>query len=531
MKCMLRNKIFLIGILGLALFLRLYNFGGNPSSLYWEEVALGYDAYSILKTGADHHGHFLPIVALESFGDWKPALYAYAIIPFIPLFDLGAIAVRLPSLLAGLSLLFALYLIAKKLGQNPLLVLAITAISPWAIQFSRVGWEAHLATACITWGLYFGIATVGEKKKIQIRHFALSVFFLILSLYTYHAARIVAPVVGLSIILFITSSLGFKSVLGTWKKMLFIILLAFVAVVPLLAKISSPEILQRSRETSIFSDVSIILESNQLKEQARNSLLSRLIYHRYVLFSQEIIKNGLAQFTPRYLFLSGDPQIRHSVQFFGHLYHIEAIFLILGFFVWLKKRTKLHLLLFFVAILSVLPAAISTGSPHALRSMTLFPILMLLAAEGIQMILSLVRARKLLFTAVVVLIVGAYTAELSAFWLYYNDIYPKVAASEWQYGYAEMVQSLEQKMQENPDLPVYVSRAMGRPAMYYWFYTKTDPRLVQAANATAKKDQGEFLEFGGIEFVNSESELPQDDSPKIVASPITGENSWTIEVR
>jgi len=45
LKCMLRNKIFLIGILGLALFLRLYNFGGNPSSLYWEEVALGYDAY------------------------------------------------------------------------------------------------------------------------------------------------------------------------------------------------------------------------------------------------------------------------------------------------------------------------------------------------------------------------------------------------------------------------------------------------------------------------------------------------------
>ena len=36
--------------------------------------------------------------------------------------------------------------------------------------------------------------------------------------------------------------------------------------------------------------------------------------------------------------------------------------------------------------------------------------------------------------------------------------------------------------------------------MYYWFYTQTDPREVQAANDTVEKDQGEFLEFNNLKF-------------------------------
>src|SRR3546814_592991 len=77
-------------------FVRLFNLEALPPSPYWEEVAIGYDAYSVLKTGKDHHGTQLPVVAFESFGDFKPTLYFYATIPAIAIFGLNVFAVRLP---------------------------------------------------------------------------------------------------------------------------------------------------------------------------------------------------------------------------------------------------------------------------------------------------------------------------------------------------------------------------------------------------------------------------------------------------
>ena len=52
-----------------------------------------------------------------------------------------------------------------------------------------------------------------------------------------------------------------------------------------------------------------------------------------------------------------------------------------------------------------------------------------------------------------------------------------------------------------------ITREQGRPAMYYWFYTQTDPRRVQAAQATAAKDQGEFLNFENVLFADTTSQL------------------------
>ena len=49
--------IFLIGIITFFAFaIRVFQLEKSPPAPYWEEVALGYDAYSILKTGEDIHG-------------------------------------------------------------------------------------------------------------------------------------------------------------------------------------------------------------------------------------------------------------------------------------------------------------------------------------------------------------------------------------------------------------------------------------------------------------------------------------------
>src|ERR1035437_10797756 len=100
--------IFLIGVIVLATVLRLWQLGSIPAPLDWDEAALGYDAYSILHTGNDQYGKFMPVV-LRSLGDYKPALYTYLSIPSIATFGLNAFAVRLPSAIFGILSVLAVF--------------------------------------------------------------------------------------------------------------------------------------------------------------------------------------------------------------------------------------------------------------------------------------------------------------------------------------------------------------------------------------------------------------------------------------
>src|SRR5512141_1077338 len=97
---MKRTLYWLIGILMVAVFLRFYQLGSIPASPDWDEAALGYNAYSILKTGRDEYGKFLPLV-FRSFDDYKPPLYIYLTVPMVALFGLNVFAVRLSSVLLG----------------------------------------------------------------------------------------------------------------------------------------------------------------------------------------------------------------------------------------------------------------------------------------------------------------------------------------------------------------------------------------------------------------------------------------------
>ena len=71
-----KSRILLILIFLIALFLRFWQLGNNPPSFTWDEAAWGYNAYSFGIDLKDEFGNFLPIVYLESFGDFKPPLYA-----------------------------------------------------------------------------------------------------------------------------------------------------------------------------------------------------------------------------------------------------------------------------------------------------------------------------------------------------------------------------------------------------------------------------------------------------------------------
>jgi len=80
-------------------------------------VAFGYNAYSVLKTGRDEYGRFLPLT-FESVGDFKNPFPIYSMIPSIAIFGLNEFSVRFPTALISTLSIPLFYFLFKKLTRK-----------------------------------------------------------------------------------------------------------------------------------------------------------------------------------------------------------------------------------------------------------------------------------------------------------------------------------------------------------------------------------------------------------------------------
>src|SRR3989344_3986220 len=108
------HKIILILIIVIATFLRLWKISKVPVSLFGDELDVGYQAYSILKTGRDYQGNFIPL-HLHSLAEWRTPLYLYSAIPTVALFGITPLGVRLPAALFGILGVWGIYLLINQL--------------------------------------------------------------------------------------------------------------------------------------------------------------------------------------------------------------------------------------------------------------------------------------------------------------------------------------------------------------------------------------------------------------------------------
>jgi len=108
------KKWIFITIIFIAAFFRFYQITIVPPHPSLDEVSIGYNAFSILKTGVDEYGTKFPIL-LRAYDDWRPALYIYLVVPFVKLFGLSIFAVRLPSVIMSILDIVGIFYIAREL--------------------------------------------------------------------------------------------------------------------------------------------------------------------------------------------------------------------------------------------------------------------------------------------------------------------------------------------------------------------------------------------------------------------------------
>src|SRR4030066_322174 len=166
-----RINIILLLIIILSAVLRLWNLNKIPPGLTPDEAALGYNAYSILKTGRDEYGKILPVI-FKSFGDFKPGFYIYLTVPFVASLGLNEFAVRLPSALAGILGVWLIFLIVKEINnlekikiKNLEIISALMlALNPWHIHFSRGAWEINVSLTLTLAGILFFLKSFKNIK-------------------------------------------------------------------------------------------------------------------------------------------------------------------------------------------------------------------------------------------------------------------------------------------------------------------------------------------------------------------------------
>jgi len=486
-------RIGLLIILIVASVLRLYALNLVPPSPSLDEVSTGYNAYSLLHTGRDEYGYSFPLL-LRAYDDWRPALYVYWVIPFVAIFGLDALSVRLPSTILSLFCVFiTYYLTLEILGKQKMRILKreldekqialfasfLLAISPWHIYISRLGHEVNLGLLTTLAGIYFFLRFVREKKTSL---FVFSVMFFALSLYSYQSQKLIVPTI------IILGSIIFWKQLILLKRSLFIgIAIGLVVLIPFLVISISPNALIRLKGTNAFSASSDRYAKSAVKileAKQRGDLIGEIINNRRVVSLTIFSENYLSHFNPNWL-TKNEGNEPHKVPNLGLLYTFEFVFMIIGLILLLRSNITLQNKTFLiVAILSApLAAGITTGAPHAMRAYTFLPFLQILASIGAVYVYTLVN-KNLLRYVLLCLFMLVLLASLSVFWKNYFYVFPKEQSSSFQYALRSAIMHIDSE--KNKDKNIYISNkdALYQSYMFYLFYTKFDPKQYQQLGGT-----------------------------------------------
>jgi 4-amino-4-deoxy-L-arabinose transferase-like glycosyltransferase len=462
--------ICLLLILFIAAFLRLYRLAENPPSLYWDEASLGYNAFSILTTGHDEHGEKLPLNRFIAFGDYKPPGYIYTLVPILKVFGVNEFAIRFPSALAGILMVYLTYVLACQLfpdKKSGIIAAGLLAISPWSLQLSRAAFEGNLAAMFNLGGV---VAFLGSRQKKWL--LPLSVLLFILSFYTFNANRIIAPLLfGLLCII------SFKDIWLAKKWMLISLILGLVLLWPSFAYFQARESRLRFDEVSIFNDLNIIEKSNQRITRSGDTWWAKIIFNRRVIFAQQFLIHYFDNFKAEFLFIKGDTNPRLSTQEVGELYIWELPLLIIGFYQLIKtgiKKNVASLLIIGWMIIAPIPASVARETPHALRTVSILPTYQIVSGIGVMVLWRWLKLqKKWLKYGIFSLFTMAILITLSDYFHNYWIHYPQDWSGEWQYGYKQMVQKVS--LLENNYDEVQVTSKYGRPYIYFLLYKQINP--------------------------------------------------------
>lgn len=450
-----------------------------------DEAAFGYNAYSILKTGADEYGHVLP-TRLLSFGENKLPLMAYLSIPFIGLMGLTQQSVRMIPLIIGVITPFLFFILARELFKRidvALLAAFLSSVSPAIQILSRHAHEDVVAYFFLILTILFFIRFRKYNRLIDLTTASL---FNGLALFSQHIAKPFS-ILFLAFLLFDWFKNRKKQSISKIISYLIIFLvpIIFFAV----TELSHPT--NRIQNLVFWQDPGFTLQINELRGQHNIPLLyNKVTYGLYTVGS-----HYLSYFTPHFLVFNGDSNIRFGYSGISPISLIEYVFFFIGIYFVVKRRYSSGIFLLFILLVSPLTAALSWQTQSLTRAFFMFVPTLLFTAYGFVEFISMPRVKSwrpfIAFIFFGVLIFSLYNSWRIYFTTYRLD--PETGKA-WECGYQELGNYIKNHYSDFDRF--YITKKNGQPYIYTLFYLAFPPKKYQPQARLSPPDE---YGFGQIE--------------------------------
>lgn len=436
--------LFLLGAL-----VRILYITSIPPGLNQDEASIGYDAYAILHYGIDRNGVHLP-VHLIAWGSGQNALYAYLSMPFILLFGLSPLSVRLLSVVMGLLGMLFFYLIMRRLTASPgagTAAMFFIAVNPWHIMMSRWALESNLFPTMILIAVYFLMRSLENPRWIYAYTAMLA-----LSLYAYGTAYFFVPLfaLGTAVLLLYSKALRLRTLV--WNLVLF----AAMAL-PILLFIVINRYAMKDITTPLFT----IPKLTMPRVEEISSVFGGHIW--------QAAADNLSAFA-RLMISGSDGLPWNSISPYGYAYPLALPFVLIGLSIvlhswWTGRRERANtgmgvLLLWF--LLAVLLAGITTVNINRIN-IIFYPLIMLVSAGFVWLARTMKWAGMIsaaAFGVMFVLFTGSYFRE-----------FPERIAPAFYDSFGEAVQYAA----EHSSGEVYLTNQVNMPYIYVLFYEKVNP--------------------------------------------------------
>jgi 4-amino-4-deoxy-L-arabinose transferase-like glycosyltransferase len=471
------KRLFLCLLL-LSAALRLWQVANFPQGLQVDEVAFGYNTYSLLKTGRDEFGQSLPLM-LRSFDDNKAAVYAYLDAPAMALLGPTNLAVRLPTALFGIGLVILTYLLSWELTKNKrLAILAafVTATAPISILLSRIQNEPLVATFFVTLGFYL---------YVRQKNFWAATFW-VLAMLTSTIPRVFL-MVFLPVLIFLN--------LRHTKTALL-----FSAVILAGVILFFQSSLARYDQVSVFKSLHVQLpQEESIREDGHDqALLARAFHNKPLVYGRFLVNNFFNYLSFEFLFHEAPLPLRERIPSIGVLYLAELPFLLLGLWNIFSRKPAWGALI--LAWLFIVPASLSFASdetPNIHRFyLAIIPLSLVIA-------LGLCSVRRL--GAVLVAAVFAFSL---AFFLHQLIVHQPVHKPYYRdYAYQGLVAAAG-KYSADYDR-VIVTTAQSNSYIFFLFFNRFDPQVYQRSGSKGNVDGQGF-----DKYVFTSVECPRPTDPR-----------------
>lgn len=464
-----KEIVLLLLIVFAAAFLRFYKLGQVPNGLYVDEAVTGYNAYSILETGKDESGKTFPL-AFRFFGSYSPPLYTYLTAVSLKLFGLNILSVRFFSAVFGVLGVFLIYFFFK--GRVGLIAAFLMAVSPWAIFFSRAGYEINLGFVIFSLGVLFLWVGLTKPKFLLYAYPILS-----LATYGAHSERYLVPILILAFLIV------FKKY-SRWG-----LIAALLIQIPNLYLLTTPAFLTKG---GLFYRELLALQSEKIV------FLPQFIAYPLTFF-REFLARYLTYFSPRTLFFLEDPDLQRSAPELAPFYFWLVIPYLVGLYqLFVARKKLLGKFLLFLLIIFPLPLALTKDPFSSQRGLHFLLPLSLVMAVGLDYLF--LKFRNFATWGFFIFNI----LSLIFLWRSYFILLPYERARIWGYGFSQ----LTEEIQERPNEKFVIDQSRIKPAyIELAFFLKYPPaELHQAVDPKIRENYYSEINFESFyRFANLET--------------------------